>query len=193
MVKSYFTRIIHPVYNHIFGDLNQIQTHLTIDEKITLYRLSKMCKGTVYVEIGSYLGASSGIIALGLSRINSAKLYCIDTWNNDTMSEGPRDTYNEFLVNTEKFSSTIIPLRGESQNIAPSFHEMVDFLFIDGDHSYQGVKNDVDLWLPKLNSNGLLIMHDIGWADGVQRVIKEEITPLAKHQGRLPNMYWAWI
>jgi len=67
----------------------------------------------------------------------------------------------------------------------------VDFIFIDGDHSYQGVKKDVDLWLPKLNPNALIVMHDIGWAEGVQRVVMEDVAPIAKSEGRLPNLYWA--
>lgn len=37
----------------------------------------------------------------------------------------------------------------------------VDFLFIDGDHSYEGVKKDFELYSPLLSSSGLLAFHDI--------------------------------
>tara|TARA_B100001093_G_C26854879_1_gene1026909 strand:+ start:2416 stop:3174 length:759 start_codon:yes stop_codon:yes gene_type:complete len=37
----------------------------------------------------------------------------------------------------------------------------IDFLFIDGDHSYEGVKRDFELYSPFVNENGLIIFHDI--------------------------------
>jgi len=37
----------------------------------------------------------------------------------------------------------------------------IDFLFIDGDHSYQGVKKDFENYLPFVSSNGLIAFHDI--------------------------------
>lgn len=37
---------------------------------------------------------------------------------------------------------------------------MIDLLFIDGDHSYEGVKKDFDLYSKRLNPNGLIMIHD---------------------------------
>jgi len=42
----------------------------------------------------------------------------------------------------------------------------IDFLFIDGDHSYEGVKQDFENYVMLLNSPGLVAFHDInpdGW------------------------------
>ena len=36
----------------------------------------------------------------------------------------------------------------------------IDVLFIDGDHSYEGVKTDFDLYSEILSDNGIIIMHD---------------------------------
>lgn len=36
----------------------------------------------------------------------------------------------------------------------------IDFLIIDGDHSYNGVKSDLEAWLPKIKLNGYLFLHD---------------------------------
>jgi hypothetical protein len=36
----------------------------------------------------------------------------------------------------------------------------IDVLFIDGDHSYEGVKTDFDLYSKILSDNGIIIMHD---------------------------------
>lgn len=37
----------------------------------------------------------------------------------------------------------------------------VDFLFIDGDHSYAGVKADFELYAPLVRSGGVIALHDI--------------------------------
>ena len=173
---------------------NSIFTHLTYNEKEKLFSLAKKCEGDTYVEIGSYLGASSCYIAAGIKKSGNGYLYCIDTWKNDGMSEERGfDTFNQFKMNTSKYAELIMPLRDTSQEIAKSFSKKVDFLFIDGDHTYEGVKSDVDNWIPKLNDKATVIFHDIGWSIGVQRVVKESIRPCAKQEGRLRNMYWAFL
>jgi len=174
---------------------NSIFTHLTPREKHTLLSLAAKCEGRSYVEIGSYLGTSTCFIAAGIKKSGKGggRLYCIDTWQNEGMSEGLRDTFVEFQINTAKYEEFIVALKGTSHKIAESFDKKVDFLFIDGDHSYESVKSDVDDWFPQLNNGAIVIFHDIGWAEGVQRVIKESVQPYAKREGRLPNMYWAWL
>ena len=37
----------------------------------------------------------------------------------------------------------------------------IDFLFIDGDHRYRGVKKDFQLYSPLVKQNGLVVFHDI--------------------------------
>lgn len=40
--------------------------------------------------------------------------------------------------------------------------ELVDFLFIDGDHSYRGVKSDYEMYSPLVRTGGIVAFHDIG-------------------------------
>lgn len=42
----------------------------------------------------------------------------------------------------------------------------VDFLFIDGDHSYEGVQLDFDLYAPLVRNGGVIALHDIWPAGG---------------------------
>jgi cephalosporin hydroxylase len=51
----------------------------------------------------------------------------------------------------------------------------VDFLFIDGDHSYEGVKRDFELWSPLVRSGGIIALHDMkpDHPDGVPRLWAE--------------------
>lgn len=164
-----------------------IQTDATNGELIMLSRLASKKNGGVIVEIGSYLGASSLVLAKSNRK---GSLYCIDTWQNDAMSEGRWDTMSEF-DNNVRGCNNIVKLRMLSSEAGEKVPKEIDMIFIDGDHNYNGVKTDVDIYFPKLKSGGIIAMHDIGWAEGVNRVIREDISPFVFQSGTLPNMYWA--
>lgn len=52
-------------------------------------------------------------------------------------------------------------LKGRSEEILPTFKdEWFDMIYIDGDHSYEGVKRDLLLALKKTKRGGLLLLHD---------------------------------
>jgi len=40
-------------------------------------------------------------------------------------------------------------------------NQKIDFLFIDGDHRYEGVKTDFEMYFPLVRSGGLIALHDI--------------------------------
>jgi predicted O-methyltransferase YrrM len=156
------------------GDAKALQIPgMTVRDLLYLYAwaLHTPRRG-VAVEIGSYLGSSAACIAAAI-RHRKGHLFCVDTWKNDAMNEGPRDTFSEFLRNTAPWRTHITPLRGLSAEVAGSFDRVVDFLFVDGDHSYGGCCQDVGSWLPKLRSGGSLVLHDYPRAAGVARVVKE--------------------
>lgn len=39
--------------------------------------------------------------------------------------------------------------------------ELLDYLFLDGDHTYEGVRRDFDMYAPLVRSGGLIALHDI--------------------------------
>jgi predicted O-methyltransferase YrrM len=68
----------------------------------------------------------------------------------------------------------------ESRNAVRTFFggEPVDVLFIDGDHSYDGVRRDYELYSPFVRSGGLIAFHDIvdgseSFVGGVPRFWRE--------------------
>lgn len=50
-------------------------------------------------------------------------------------------------------------------------HESVDFIFIDGDHSYEGIKNDFDIVYKKLSPTGIIAFHDTLRIDGCREFL----------------------
>ncbi|MEI8349051.1 MAG: class I SAM-dependent methyltransferase [Candidatus Omnitrophota bacterium] len=170
-----------------------IFTHLRKKERLLLYKLAlSLKKNSIIVEIGSYLGSSAAFLACA-AKDRGHMVYCVDTWKNEGMSEGSRDTFAEFCINIASIQSYIRILRGNSAEIARTFDRGIDLLFIDGNHSYDGVKQDVELWLPKLKDNGIIIFHDVAWEEGVQKVINEYIQPIVEERAILANTYWAKV
>jgi predicted O-methyltransferase YrrM len=181
--------------------LFDIETHLTDREKVALFQLSKLvtaksAHSVSIVEIGAYLGASSNFLAAGIQNVQMGQVISVDTWTNNAMSEGARDTMADYVLNTRRLASLIKPVRGLSTDPAVvsevSRHTTgrIDLLFIDGDHAYESVLADWKTYSPLLDKRAIVAMHDIGWAEGVRRVVSEEIRPLVSREYRLPNLWW---
>jgi len=169
-----------------------IFSYTTPEEREALYNIAKSLKdGSVIVEVGSHLGATSCMLALGNK---NNKVYCVDTWRNDgQMAEPSKDTFSEFKENTKDFAN-ITALRGKSEDVVKSFSEKIDLVFIDGDHSYEAVKKDVLSWIPKCKENAIVAFHDVGPVGsveyGVTRVIDEYIKNIEKQViASLTNLY----
>ena len=50
----------------------------------------------------------------------------------------------------------------------------IDLLFIDGDHSYEGVKKDFDLYSTILNPKGLILLHDTDYTYSETLLVSED-------------------
>jgi predicted O-methyltransferase YrrM len=182
--------------------LFRIPTHLTSRERATLHRLARERERAIggparVVEIGSYLGASAAFMAAAL-REPGSRVYCIDTWTNEAMSEGRRDTRDTFLHNTAAFADRIVPVQGwstDAQVMARVREEAghIDLLFIDGDHGYEGAKADWVSYAPLLAPGATIVLHDVGWAEGVQQVLAECVAPVTRDAGSLRNLWWGTL
>lgn len=170
-----------------------ITSHLTNQERYTLFNLAKGKKNIL--EIGSYIGCSAACFGAAIQN-SGGRIFCVDTWQNDAMTEGGKDTMFEFKKNTKEFSGLITQVRGFSTEVVDDVRKltpMIDLFFIDGDHSYEGAKADWESYKRFLSSGSIVVCHDIGWAEGVVRVVKEDITPLVSSYDSLPNLWWGAI
>jgi len=122
--------------------------------------------GLVAIEIGSWKGCSSYFLAHVLSHLKGCKLYCIDTWKGNTgtwnIEEGGRfDIKKIFEYNVAEFSDIIIPINEDSKTAHTQFKDdSADFIFIDGDHTYDGMLADLTNYYPKLKKGGIISGHD---------------------------------
>ncbi len=123
-------------------------------------------KPHVAVEIGSARGKSACYIGMALKHNGSGRLYAIDphtstNWNDDNSV----DTYDIMLSNLRELdlADVVTPLREYSNTALPKLPKPIDVLFIDGDHSYVGVKADWDNFIPHLSPFGVVLFHDTTW------------------------------
>jgi hypothetical protein len=75
---------------------------------------------------------------------------------------GPTDLENEHSFYRKTFYPRFI--KNTSENAYYNFFTLqdikIDFLFIDGDHSYEGVKKDFELYSKLLTDKGIIVIHD---------------------------------
>lgn len=116
----------------VFDDL-PLHWQMTRCEKYALASLVKIAQPDVAIEIGTHKGGSLQIISQ-----NSKRAYSIDI----------APTYREMLV--ARFENVEF-LTGDSKQVLPalldriaSHHEALGFVLIDGDHSTEGVRNDIN-------------------------------------------------
>lgn len=169
-----------------------IHTHMTAKELDVLYRLAlDVQPGGRVLEVGSYLGASSCHLAAALSR-HDGHLYCVDTWGNETMPDGVRDTFEEFRRNTAGVAASITMIRKRSHDLVAGDVQLpLDLIFIDADHSYRAVKRDVAIVSGWLRDGGVMAFHDATFFEGVSRVIGETLaTGKWQLMGHLDNLLW---
>ncbi len=136
------------------------------DSAWLLYGLARSKKPKVCVEIGSARGKSACFIGLALLRNGGGKLYAIDPHNptdwNDTNAVDSFPIINRHLQ-AAGVAEFVEIIRKTSVDAAKDWKQKIDLIFIDGDHSYEGVKRDWELFLPYLSEFGVVVFHDTIW------------------------------
>jgi predicted O-methyltransferase YrrM len=122
------------------------------------------------IEIGTWTGESL-LQYLPTIKNNDGKMYVVDTFEgNPTVSgehafnpENSEIIYNQFLENTKEYKDYITILKESSSSAFRNINEQVDFIFIDGDHRYSSIKNDIKNYMPLLKDDGIMLGHDFAF------------------------------
>jgi predicted O-methyltransferase YrrM len=82
--------------------------------------------------------------------------------------------------NLNKYDGRARLIREKSWVAAEQFQDGVfDLVYIDGDHTYEGVVKDLAAWFPKVRKGGMICGDDIGWL-GVRQAVDEFFIKLKK-------------
>lgn len=109
------------------------------------------------VEVGVYTGQSAAFLAVELVNGFRPGIATLDLVDLELTKHGTRLN----LAPLER--SEVLGRFLEMSSIAAAHlydDASLDFVFIDADHSYYAVAQDIDAWRPKVRSGGLLAGHD---------------------------------
>ena len=180
---------LHGAALHAFTaiELKSVEGFLASMEGFALYLLAHDGPGAgAIVEIGSFMGLSTCWLARGSKAANREPVTAIDHFegspehqanqameNSILISEGT--TFNRFQANIESMgvAEHVFPIRANSADAVATWTEPIRLLFVDGDHSYDGVSRDVSLWSPFVIRGGIVALHDVGSSPDVSRYYEE--------------------
>jgi len=137
------------------------------DSLYTLYGLVRTLRPNAVIEIGSAKGKSTCAMALACSQNAKGKVYAIDPHTENYWSDRVSESSYEFLRNRlrayglEPWCEVICKTSQEALANPPPIK--ADLVFIDGDHSYEGVKLDFELCKPLVSEHALVVFHDSAW------------------------------
>jgi hypothetical protein len=144
---------------------------LPISRETDIPQILKELDLKVGAEIGVYRGGYSEVL---LKAIPGLKLFGIDLWElypgyRDYRKNDIIDAYNEALQKTKDFDCQLI--KGWSHEVVKQFTDnSLDFIYIDGNHSYEHTVQDLALWSKKVRSGGVIYGHDFeDWSHNWRR------------------------
>jgi hypothetical protein len=137
--------------------------------------------------VGVWKGHGVSFLATGIQKhINNfyrygIEIYAVDIFQDDPPYDSSHRkckhlyqvyTHNLKRLKTDRYIKTI---RDTSHNASKQFENgYFDFVFIDADHSYGHIHEDIIDWLPKVRGGGILAGHDYrGSATGVTKAVGE--------------------
>lgn len=170
---------------YLFG-FDNATTQTSLKEQEIMRYFTSTAKSIV--EIGVFEGYNTREFALHSP--DSCRIWAIDPCYKGSFgfSYGKAIALHEWKKS--KVTDKITLMEDLSWNVVNSIPNSLDFIFVDGDHSFEGVKNDFDLYSKKLSVNGVIALHDArlfdgGWTKpdwGPVRLMEEYIKPSGEWQ-----------
>jgi hypothetical protein len=147
--------------------------------------LTLIPQNTIGVEIGVFEGEFSKLI---INTVQPSKFYMVDLFsgsmvsgdkNGNNMKTISLDESYDRLSEEYKSNDKVNVYKGKSEDFFKEIaDDSLDFIYIDGDHSYEGAKTDLQNAFHKVKRGGLICGHDFtprfqGVVDAVNQFVSE--------------------
>lgn len=156
--------------------------------------------------IAAEVGVAEGRLSIELLNWGIERLYLIDIWESVPFIVGMGsqeqkihdDNYNGMLERIKGNEEKVIVLKGFSYKMADFIPDnSLGMCYIDGDHTYQGARADIDSYWPKLVNGGIMAFHDAanptyGIRDAMHDFTKGVGINMLQEDGNIANI-GAWI
>lgn len=152
---------------------------LTVRQAAYLFELIRRMRARKVVEIGRYKGGSTFLIAAAMN--GAGEFWSIDLGRLEARVRGQASRpYDDQLRNLcARLGLRVHLIVGDSRTVEVDTGE-VDLVFIDGDHSYEGVKSDFERFGRRVRLGGAVLFDDAfdervfkGHLETVGRVVQE--------------------
>ena len=147
--------------------------------------LKMVPKQSICAEVGVSEGKFTKRI---LNITNPSKLYLIDAWSVDALSNKQFipshkipliDEYFTSVTKTFSKHDNVVIIRGKSKDVLNTFPDSYfDWIYLDAGHFYDDVLSDLEISTKKVKLGGLIIgddyiKSDAGWKDDVIRAVND--------------------
>jgi len=141
---------------------------VNVDVANFYHALTRMIRPNLVVEIGCFIGFSTLHFAQALHEQGFGRMITIDAF--DWEVDAGRGMENREVVARRYLTKSglghlVRMIRGYSaevyREIEEEIHDRIDLLYIDGDHSVEGVFSDFNLYYPQVRQGGFVLLHDI--------------------------------
>lgn len=167
-----------------------------------LLSLLKNRKHSIGCEVGVHTGDTTKFILENLPKIK--KYYAIDPWILYEMYDGRiyrkpgHQKYKTMVLAFKNYQRNIRPYKNKvityklssveaSINIAPN---CLDWIFIDANHEYEYIKENLRIWSKKVKPGGLISGHDYGGKWGGIKKAVDEFVPKNKLHIEKYTVWW---
>lgn len=135
---------------------------------VDLAKLFADLKYSVGAEIGTDEGEYAQVL---LNTIPSLKLHCIDPWTANAYVKGEQPEgkeeqiyFDERFYKTQErlneYDNVIIHRKTSMEALKDIENGSLDFVYIDGNHDFLNVTQDIHFWKAKVRSGGIISGHD---------------------------------
>jgi hypothetical protein len=139
----------------------------------------------VIVEVGVAEAKSTDWLCRG-AKLRGGKVYGYDLWDTHGLnnqfehwsSKEKCETYLQSKGHTNFELTKINSRTPEFAELIKTKHPSIDLAYIDGCHSYDGIKNDFDIIYPLLSECGVIVFHDTLKIDGCREFMIDLRTKL---------------
>ena len=136
------------------------------------------------VEIGVAHASTTKYLVQGAESVggfvNGFDMWSAHGLHNNYKQISSRDICDEYLQSQGLSKYSLTQINTASPEFVSKLDNLgpIDFAFIDGCHSYDGVRRDFELVYPRLNTPGIIAFHDTLRIDGCRRMIMDLRTTL---------------
>jgi predicted O-methyltransferase YrrM len=137
----------------------------SFEEAKLLYTLAREIRNSCIVEVGSYRGRSTVALGRGSLDGNKVPVYAIEPHEELTGVLGgkfgppDRGAFYKAMLDTSCYHVVRL-VNLSSEIVCSNWNKKIGLLWIDGDHTYKGVKRDFECWLPHLTPDAIIVFDD---------------------------------